>query len=98
MGLDQSIYHSKPNVLDHDDYGYEIAYWRKDWALQHYIDTDNCEKLELTIDLCDNILSNLSIIYEEESDDSYLDYTNTSFLNAKALLEQGERVIYYANW
>ena len=98
MGLDQSLYHSKPNVLDPDDYGEEIAYWRKDWVLQHYIDTDNCEKLELTIDLCDDILSNLSIIYEDESDASYLDYTNTSFLTAKTLLEQGERVIYYANW
>ena len=98
MGLDQSIYHAKPNVLDPHDYGEEIAYWRKDWALQDYINTDNCEKLPLTIDICDNILSNLSIIYENESNDSYLDYTNTSFLKAKALLEQGERVIYYANW
>ena len=97
MGLDQSIYHAKPNVLDPHDYGEEIAYWRKDWALQDYINTDNCEKLELTIDLCDNILSNLSIIYEDV-DEEYLDYTNTSFLKAKALLEQGERVIYYANW
>ena len=97
MGLDQSIYHSKPNVLDPDDYGDEIAYWRKDWALQGYINTYNCEQLELTIDLCDDILSNLSIIYEDV-DEEYLDYTNTSFLKAKALLEQGERVIYYANW
>ena len=97
MGLDQSLYHSKPNVLDPDDRGDEIAYWRKDWALQHYIDTDNCEQLELTIDLCDDILSNLSTIYEDV-DEEYLDYTNTSFLKAKALLEQGERVIYDANW
>lgn len=97
MGLDQSIYHAKPNVLDPDDYGDEIAYWRKDWALQDYINTHNCEQLELTIDLCDDILSNLSIIYEDV-DEEYLDYTNTSFLKAKALLKQGERVIYYANW
>lgn len=97
MGLDQSIYHSKPNVLDPHDYGDEIAYWRKDWALQHYIDTHNCEQLELTINLCDDILSNLAIIYEDVDED-YLEYTNTSFLKAKALLEQGERVIYYANW
>lgn len=97
MGLDQSIYHAKPNVLDPHDYGEEIAYWRKDWALQDYINTNNCEKLALTIDLCNDILSNLSIIYEDV-DEEYLDYTNTSFLKAKALLEQGERVIYYANW
>ena len=97
MGLDQSLYYSKPNVLDPDDYGDEIAYWRKDWVLQDYINTDNCEQLELTIDLCDDVLSNLSIIYEDV-DEEYLNYTNTSFLKAKALLEQGERVIYYANW
>lgn len=98
MGLDQSLYHVKPNVLDPDDIGIEIAYWRKDWHLQHYINTDDYEQLELTIDLCDDILSNLAIIYEDISDESYLDYTNTSFLKAKALLEQGERVIYDANW
>lgn len=95
MGLDQSLYHSKPNVLDPDDDGDEIAYWRKDWDLQYYINTDNCEELPLTPDICDNILSNLDTIY---TDLDNLKYTKASFLEAKALLEQGEKVIYYANW
>lgn len=95
MGLDQSIYHLTVNVLNPDYIGEEIAYWRKDWALQHYINTDNCEELPLTPDLCDNILSNLGAIY---TDLDNLNYTKTSFLKAKALLEQGERVIYDANW
>lgn len=98
MGLDQSIYHLTANVLDPDYIGEEIAYWRKDWALQRFINTDNCEELPLTPDICDNILSNLNVIYPDRSDLDYLEYTKTSFLKAKALLKQGERVIYDANW
>ena len=98
MGLDQYLTHLQPNVLDPYDKGPELAYWRKDWALQNFINSDNCETIHVTTEFCDDILSNLHIIYEDADDDTYSDNTYNAFVKAKSLLEQGERVIYEADW
>lgn len=94
MGLDQYLTHLQSNVLDPYDKGPELAYWCKDWDLQNFINSDNCETIDVTPEFCDNILSNLHIIYEE----SCSAYTHDAFVKAKSLLEQGERVIYEADW
>ena len=97
MGLDQYLTHLQPNILDPYDKGPELAYWRKDWHLQNFINSDNCETINVTLEFCDDILSNLHVIYED-TDEGCLEYTHDAFVKAKSLLEQGERVIYEADW
>ena len=97
MGLDQYLYHVKPSILDPFYIGNEIMYWRKDWNLQHYINTENNERQYLDLERVNNILLNLSSIYGD-TDNSYLENTRKAFNKAKQLLLQKERVLYYANW
>lgn len=96
MGLDQYLYHSIPDPLDPNSRGTELAYWRKDWQLQNFLGTDNCETLDLTVDICQNVLSNLESIYED--DKSYLSDTKQAFTLALKLIAQGKRITYDADW
>ena len=101
MGLDQELHIHRPNVCDPDSQGETIAYWRKDWDLQDYIGSENCENIEIDIYLCDDILTNLDNIYayrDYKDYKDYKDYTRKVFLQAKQLLEEGERIIYNGNW
>ena len=97
MGLDQYLYHDVPNPLDPYDHGPQLAYWRKDWDLQTYIGTDNCEPLELTLSICDTLLEAIPAIYRD-SEGHYYDYTVNAFTKARELLLNGERIIYCADW
>ena len=96
MGLDQYLYHSIPDPLDPNSRGTELAYWRKDWQLQNFLGTDNCEAIVITADICRDVLSNLKSIYE--NDKSYLPYTKQAFTQALNLIAQGKRIIYEADW
>jgi hypothetical protein len=99
MGLDQHLYQqSTPNLLDPFDVDDTfVAYWRKDWDLQNYIGCENCEKVYLTEDYCEQVLHDLSCIYPESDQSNYLDYTKLAFTEALNLLKSGERV-YYVPW
>ena len=96
MGLDQYLYHSIPDPLNPNNRGTELAYWRKDWQLQHFLGTDNCETLVLTADICQDVLSNLKSIYVDDS--SYLPHTKQAFTLALELIAQGKRITYDADW
>lgn len=97
MGLDQNLYHFKPDINDPDyDMGEDFAYWRKDWDLQKFINTDNCEDYIITTELCDSILAELDDIYADN--DHYKEHTKEAFTKAKQLVSEGEEVIYHAWW
>jgi hypothetical protein len=99
MGLDQYLYRQNlPNLLDPfevDDT--EIAYWRKDWDLQNYIDCENCKRFYLTEAYCNKLLADLPIIYAGPGHSQHLLYARNVFTEALTLLKSGER-IYYAPW
>jgi hypothetical protein len=99
MGLDQYLYQQNPpNLLDPFEVDHtEIAYWRKDWDLQNYINCGNCDKVYLTEDDCEQILADLPYIYPESDQSNSLDYTKRAFTEALDLLKSGER-IYYVPW
>lgn len=97
MGLDQYLFDSStPNPFNPLDSGPELAYWRKDWNLQNYLCTDNCETLEVTLELCDQLLVDLPGIYSE--DDYYQAATYKAFTEARKILKAGGRITYYGNW
>lgn len=98
MGLDQYLYDSIPNPLNPYDHGTEIGYWRKDWNLQDYIGTDNCEPMQIDLDYCNQILNDLDFIYDEISEDSYRNHTLEVFTKARQILLSGGRIIYCADW
>lgn len=98
MGLDQTIYDKTPNLLNPFLDGEEIAYWRKDWQLQNYINTGNCEELPLTLEFCEQIIINLNVIYGLEDSSSYKQRTKEAFLKAIDLIEQGRPLYYEGNW
>lgn len=97
MGLDQYLYHCIPDIHNPDAEGVELAYWRKDWELQHFLNSDNCEDLEIDLPTCDYILSSLDNLYLDSSDD-YREYTKQAFTRAKKILLKDGKVIYNANW
>ena len=97
MGLDQYLYHAKPDLFDPFSQGDELGYWRKDWHLQDYISTGNCESRFLDLADVEAILSDLDIIYDDTRD-SYIENTKEAFTKAKQFILKGERIIYYADW
>lgn len=97
MGLDQNLYHCIPDIHDPDAEGVELAYWRKDWELQTFLNSDNCEDLEIDLHTCDDILSNLDNLYPDLHD-SYREHTKQAFTCAKQILLKGGKVIYNGNW
>lgn len=97
MGLDQYLYDSSyPNPLDPRDLGPELIYWRKDWALQHYFGSDDCEKVNISLDYCNELLANLDSIYAD--DDYYQSSTYKAFTKARKILKAGGRITYYGHW
>ena len=97
MGLDQYLFDSsKPNPLNPLDPGPKLAYWRKDWNLQDYINSSNYKNFDITLDHCNQILDNLDDIY------SYNDYyeaaTRIAFTEARKILIAGGRITYHGNW
>lgn len=97
MGLDQYLFDSStPNPFDPTDSGPELAYWRKDWNLQNYIGSDNCENLNITLDYCNQLLADISYIYED--DDHYEAATRKAFTEARKILKAGGRITYHGNW
>lgn len=96
MGLDQYLIHRNPDYFNPGSNTTEIAYWRKDWDLQEFISSRNCEEIEVTEDLCNDILDHLDDIYT--SNDYYRDATHEAFTKAKELIQSGEEVIYAADW
>ena len=97
MGLDQYLYDSSyPNPLDPLDRGSTLAYWRKDWDLQNYIGSDDCENRNITLDYCNQLLADIHRIYE---DDDYNEATTyKAFTEARKILKAGGRITYYGNW
>ena len=98
MGLDQYLYHCVPDIFDPDAEGIELTYWRKDWMLQDFLGSDNCEDLEIDIFTCDNILNHLDELYPEDSEHSYREHTKEAFIRAKKILLEGGKVVYNGNW
>lgn len=97
MGLDQYLFDSStPNPFDPLDSGPELAYWRKDWNLQNYIGSDNCENLNITLDYCNQLLADIPHIYED--DDHYEAATYKAFTEARKILKAGGRITYHGNW
>lgn len=97
MGLDQYLFDSStPNPFDPLDSGPELAYWRKDWNLQNYIGSDNCENLNITLDYCNQLLADIPHIYED--DDHYETTTYKAFTEARKILKAGGRITYHGNW
>ena len=97
MGLDQYLYHRIPDIHDPDAEGVEIAYWRKDWELQHFLNSDNGEDLEIDLHTCEDILSNLDNLYPDLHD-IYRERTKQAFTRAKEILLKGGKVVYNGNW
>jgi hypothetical protein len=100
MGLDQYLYIKKPrDIVDPFKVPTEdIAYWRKDWTLQTFIGSDNCEEIVVTEDLCTAVLKDINQIYEHSDSSSYKDHTVTAFTKALELIKQGREVYYEAWW
>lgn len=101
MGLDQYLYIKYPNIIEGTNRGKQIAYWRKDWALQYYINSNNGEIVEVTEDFCNDILQNLHIIYSSDDydvPDSYKTRTKNAFTKALQLLSEGKEIVYDADW
>lgn len=96
MGLDQYLKHNTPDYFNPGINSTDIAYWRKDWDLQHFIGSDNCESVEITEELCNEILESLDFIYKDN--DYYKSETRKSFIIAKELIQSGEEVYYEADW
>ena len=96
MGLDQNLYHFKPDIDDPYNTGEDFAYWRKDWDLQGFINAGNCENYIITTEQCDSILTELDSIYADN--DHYKEQTREAFTKAKQLVSKGEEVIYHAWW
>ena len=88
MGLDQYLYHSKPDIFNPYSHGEEIGYWRKDWDLQHFIGSGNGEFIEVDAALCQQILAEFS--HESR--------TRKPFTQALSILAQGGRITYEADW
>lgn len=97
MGLDQNLYHRIPDIHNPDAEGIELAYWRKDWELQTFLNSDNSEDLEIDLHTCDDIFSNLDNLYPN-SYDSYREHTKQAFTRAREILLKGGKVIYNGNW
>ena len=97
MGLDQNLVMKLPPSIYNpfDTNTKDIAYWRKDWDLQDYINCGNCESVTVTADFCNDILSNLDYIYREN--DEYLEHTKKAFTKALKLISEGKE-IYYEFW
>lgn len=96
MGLDQYLSHNTPDYRNPGVNSTEIAYWRKDWDLQEFIGSGNCESVEITEELCNEILESLDFIYKDN--DYYKSETRKSFIIAKELIQSGEEVYYEADW
>lgn len=94
MGLDQYLYHCIPDIHNPDAEGVELAYWRKDWELQHFL---NSEDLEIDLHTCEDILSSLDNLYFN-SGANYREHTKQAFTRAKQILLKGGKVIYNGNW
>lgn len=103
MGLDQYLFTIHPNLPEPgSNSGEEISYWRKDWQLQEFIGSGNCEEVIVTEDLCNSILSSLDAIYQDadiyERDSELKTHTRNAFTAALILIKSGKGVIYDANW
>ena len=97
MGLDQYLFDSsQPNPFNPIDPGSKLAYWRKDWNLQDYINSDNNENIDISLDYCNQLLADISHIYEE--DDYYEEATCKAFTKAREILIAGGRITYNGNW
>lgn len=95
MGLDQYLYRIKPDHYTPGDNAEEIAYWRKDWPLQEYINSKNCEDEQITLEVYKDILDNLRVIYSND-EDTYK--TKQAFEQALQELQDGYEVTYYGWW
>ena len=102
MGLDQYLYEIQPDVYEPgSNSGEQIAYWRKDWPLQEFINTGNCEELVFTEDLCQRVLDSLDDIYGNdryEHDEQLKIHTEQAFTKALELIQSGKGVMYAADW
>ena len=96
MGLDQYLEVSEVDFYTPGCNKAELAYWRKDWPLQHFINSDNCKDLVLTSEICEDVLSNLSTIYVEDT--YYKKHTKHAFEQALELINSGKEVTYYGWW
>lgn len=103
MGLDQYLCRIQPDLFKPGrNSGEKIAYWRKDWPLQEFIGTENCEELIVTEELCQNILSSLDNIYDNPSlydpNGHFKTSTKQAFTRALKLIKSGKGVMYEADW
>ena len=96
MGLDQYLSYNTPDYRNPGVNSTEIAYWRKDWDLQQFINSGNCESIIVTEDLCNDILKQIDLIYS--GNDHYKANTYDAFMAAKELIQRGEEVFYEADW
>lgn len=97
MGLDQYLFNSsKPNPLNPIDMGSKLAYWRNDRNLQNYINSDNCENVNIPLSYCNQILDNLDGIYSNNG--YYKAATRKAFTKAREILIAGGRITYHGNW
>ena len=102
MGLDQYLYERTPRLDDPLEIAKdEIAYWRKDWDLQQFLNTGNGEVLDLTEEICDDVLSNLDNMYldiDPDNRERLQALTEQAFIKAKELLAQNKRITYEPDW
>lgn len=103
MGLDQNWYVDKSTKeeklealitgeeLEMENFGYH----RKFWDLQEFLDTENCEILEIDSDWLDR-LTEFANGYVLESDD--ITHLETYLEEARFYLDKGYQVFYQADW
>lgn len=96
MGLDQYLLHQNPDYFRPGINHTGIGYWRKDWDLQEFIGSGNCESILVTEDLCNEILDHLNVIYGTDDESKF--ETFKAFSAAKELIQRGEEVLYEADW
>ena len=114
MGLDQYWFADKrtkeeklENLIQNEEpYLEEIGYHRKFWELQKFIDTDNCETIQVEEhmiadlkDWCNETLVDLHKIKDEDNFEEYNYQQLAEILeHIEECLDKGYLVFYSANW